>query len=125
MKIKNIENLRKELKRNLDQLYFENAYVTSSSANFYDEYDNDHPACRHLDDVIEINKYEEDNFDRFEVDCIDSLLITVNDDAIHFWKANDKRRCFELENIMLYRYHSNKSELMMHITLYITKFLYK
>lgn len=28
MKVKNIESLRKELKKNLDQLYFGNAYVS-------------------------------------------------------------------------------------------------
>lgn len=113
MKVKNIENLRNELKRNLDQLYFGNGYITNSSSCFYDEYDNDSPACRHLDNIIEINKYENDDYNRFE------------DDAIHFWKEDDKHRCYKLENTMLYSHHSNKSELMMHVTLYITKFLYK
>lgn len=125
MKVKNIESLRKELRRNLDQLYFGNAYVSSSSSCFYDEYDNDRPAVRHLDNVIEINKYEDDNFNRFDDDCIDSLLITVDNDAVHFWKESDRQRRFKLENVMLYDHHSNKSELMMHVTLYITKFLYK
>lgn len=38
MKVKNIESLRKELRKNLDQLYFGNAYVSSSSSSWYDEY---------------------------------------------------------------------------------------
>ena len=125
MKVKNIESLRKELRRNLDQLYFGNGYITNSSFCFYDEYDNDNPEIRHLDNVIEINKYKDDNFNRFDNDCIDSLLITVDKDAVHFWKEDDKHRRFNLKNTTLYSHHSNKSELMMHITLYITKFLYK
>lgn len=124
MKVKNIENLRNELKRNLDQLYFGNAYVSSSSSSWYDEHDNDRPACRHLDNIIEINKYENDDYNRFEDDAT-VLMITVDNDAIHFWKEDDKHRCFKLKDTMLYSHHSNKSELMMHITLYITKFLYK
>lgn len=124
MKVKNIESLRKELKKNLDQLYFGNAYVSSSSSSWYDEYDNDRPACRHLDNIIEINKYENDDYNRFEDDAT-VLMITVDNDAIHFWKEDDKHRCFKLKNTMLYSHHSNKAELMMHITLYITKFLYK
>lgn len=124
MKVKNIESLRKELRKNLDQLYFGNAYVSSSSSSWYDEYDNDHPACRHLDNIIEINKYENDDYNRFEDDAT-VLMITVDNDAIHFWKEDDKHRCFKLKDTMLYDHHSNKSELMMHVTLYITKFLYK
>ena len=64
MKVKNIENLRNELKRNLDQLYFGNGYITNSSFCFYDEYDNDNPEIRHLDNVIEINKYKDDSFNK-------------------------------------------------------------
>ena len=83
MKVKNIESLSKELRRNLDQLYFGNGYVSSSSSSWYDEYDNDCPACRHLDNIIEINKYENDDYNRFEDDAT-VLMITVDNDAIHF-----------------------------------------
>ena len=124
MKVKNIENLRNELRRNLDQLYFGNGYIHSGLYISYDKKESDRPGCSRLDNVIYITKYE-DNYYKLDDECVDELIITVDDNAVHFWKEDDKHRCFKLENTMLYSHHSNKSELMMHITLDITKFLYK
>lgn len=124
MKVKNIENLRKELRRNLDQLYFGNGYVDSALYLSCGVMDDEYTACHRLDNPIYINKYKDSNYKLGE-DTVDELFITVDAKAIHFWKVDYKHRCFELEDVMLYSHHSNKSELMMHITLYITKFLYK